>query len=71
LDRIHDGVVGDLLLVEEREDRLVPDNAGDVVEKAFVRAERRVGDSLEDDATFVRARNAVVEVGRELVGFVA
>ena len=38
-DRIHDRVVGDLLFVEEREDRLVADDAGDVVEQALVRAE--------------------------------
>ena len=47
-DRIHDRVVGDLLFVEEREDRLVADDAGDVVEQALVRPEGGVGDSLED-----------------------
>ena len=37
-DRIEDRVVGDELLVEERERRLVADDAGDVVEQALVRA---------------------------------
>ena len=38
-DRVEDRVVGDQLFVEEREDGLVPDDAGDVVEQALVRAE--------------------------------
>ena len=43
-DRIHDRVVGDLLFVEQREDRLVADDPRDVVEQALVRAEGRVRD---------------------------
>ena len=70
-DRIHDRVEGDLLFVEEREDGLVADDAGDVVEQALVRAEGRVGDPLEDGAALVRAGDALVEEGRELVRLVA
>ena len=62
-DRIHDRVVGDLLFVEEREDRLVADDAGDVVEQALVRAEGGAGDPVEDRAV-VRADDAVLEEGR-------
>ena len=65
-DRIHDRVVGDLLFVEQREDRLVADHPRDVVEQALVRAEGGVGDVVEDRA-IVRAGDAGVEVGREFV----
>ena len=54
-DRIDDRVVGDQLLVEEREDGLVADDPGDVVEQALVRPERGAGDAVEDRAV-VRAR---------------
>ena len=37
-DGVEDRVVGDELLVEEHEGRLVADDAGDVVEQALVRA---------------------------------
>ncbi len=57
-DRIHDRVVGDLLFVEEREDRLVADDARDVVEQALVRAEGGRCDSVEDGAV-VRAGDAL------------
>ena len=76
-DRIHDRVVGDLLFVEEREDRLVADDAGDVVEQALVRAEGGVGDSSRIGAV-VRAGDARRRGSREGVdwspanaGFVA
>ena len=64
-DGVEDRVVGDELLVEEHERRLVADDAGDVVEQALVRLERGRGDALEDLA-LVRARDALVEEGREV-----
>ncbi len=63
-DRVEDRVVGDELLVEEHEGRLVADDAGDVVEQALVRLEGGRGDALEDLA-LVRAGDALVEEGRE------
>ena len=69
-DLVDDRVVGDQLLVEERERRLVADHPGDVVEQALVRLERRGGDALEDVAV-VGPGHAVIEVGRQVVQLVA
>ena len=67
---IEDRVVGDELLVEQREDGLVSDDAGDVVEQSLVRSKRRVRDAVEDRSV-VRAGDAFVEIGREVVDLVA
>ncbi len=69
-DRIHDRVVGDLLFVEEREHRLVADDARDVVEQALVRAEGGRGDSVEDGAV-VRTGEPRVQERRERIGLIA
>ena len=58
-DGVEDRVVGDELLVEEHERRLVADDAGDVVEQALVRLEGGRGDAIEDRAAFVRAGDAL------------
>ena len=49
-DLIEDRVVGDELLVEQDERRLVADDSGDVVEQALVRLERGAGDAVQDRA---------------------
>ncbi len=70
-DGVEDRVVGDELLVEERERRLVADDAGDVVEQALVRLERGRGDAIEDDAALVGSGDALVEERRERIELVA
>ena len=69
-DRIDDGVVGDLLLVQEREHGLVADHSSDVVEQALVGPKLGGGDLLDDRAV-VRAGDPRVEEARELVQLIA